>query len=57
MTDWSEDDAFLDLDESLSRVDDRYWAYEVFVRPFTWQRFLNWWAARRYVQPRDVRRR
>jgi len=36
-------------------MDDAYWAR--FVRkPFTWQRFTTWWAARRWVMPRDPRR-
>ena len=54
---WSEDDWTLDFDESTAQHDDAFWAYVVMVRPFSWQWYLNWWAARRYVQPRDVRRR
>lgn len=44
------------IDYAISRMDDRYWAYYV-VQRFTWQRFQNWWSVRRWVQPRDVRRR
>ena len=44
------------LDESVSREWDRYWAYFVMQR-FSWQRFANWWASRRWIEPRDVRRR
>jgi hypothetical protein len=47
----------IDWMESLASLDDIRWAYIVVRKPFTWQRFLNWWVARRYVQPRDVRRR
>lgn len=46
-----------DWDEMLSRFDDRVWSHFVFVSPFSWQLFLNWWVARRYVQPRDPSRR
>ena len=44
------------FDDSISRLDDRYWAFYT-VQRFTWQRFGNWWAVRRWVQPRDVRKR
>ena len=54
---WAEDDGVVDWDEALSRMDDRVWSFVAFRAPFTWQRFLNWWVARRYVMPRDVRRR
>jgi hypothetical protein len=43
------------LREDRARRDDAYW--NLFVRqPFTWQRFLNWWVARRWVRPRDIRK-
>lgn len=50
-----DDDLQRGLDESRARLDDAYWA--AFVRrPFTWQRFLTWWVARRWIRPRDVTR-
>jgi hypothetical protein len=52
-------DATVDLGEALDRAvarsDDLYWAYYV-TRPFTWQRHVNWWVTRRWVQPHDVRK-
>ncbi len=43
------------LDEQVARCDDAFWL--AYTRlPFTWQRFLNWWAARRWVVPRDIRK-
>lgn len=54
---FSEDDAPIDFDESLAMVDDGRWSYIVFIHPFSWQWFINWWVARRYIVPRDVRRR
>lgn len=54
---WAEDDGEVDFDESLARQDDVYWAWAALRARFTWQLFLNWWVARRYVAPRDVRRR
>ena len=44
------------LGEAQAQVDDRRWSWYVF-QPFTWQRFTDWWAARKYVMPRDVRKR
>lgn len=43
------------LRESVARMDDAYWARYV-MRPFTWQRYINWWIARRWVRPRDIRK-
>lgn len=43
------------LEESASRFDDIVWSRFVMMR-FTWQRYLDWWAARRWIRPRDVRR-
>lgn len=40
------------LAETMARTDDLYWAFHV-TRPFTWQRFIDWWAVRRWVYPRD----
>lgn len=43
------------LDDSRARQDDAWWAR--FVRgPFAWSRFMQWWVARRWVVPRDVRK-
>lgn len=41
------------LDESTARKDDAFWAQHMRL-PFSWQRFLNWWVARRWVRPRDI---
>lgn len=45
--------AAVELDQS--RWDDGFWARHVRL-PFTWQRYINWWAARRYVMPRDPKK-
>lgn len=45
------------LDDAQSFVDDAFWSFWAFHAPFRWQNFVNWWAARRYVEPRDPRRR
>jgi hypothetical protein len=50
-----EDDVGPSIERSVSALWDAYWASFV-RRPFTWQRFACWWAARRWVEPRDVRR-
>lgn len=47
----------LDFDESTAVMDDAFWSYVALKAPFSWQWYLNWWVARRYVQPRDPRRR
>lgn len=52
-----EEEGVGDWDAALAMQDDAFWSYFAFVAPFRWQTFLNWWVARRYVQPRDVRRR
>lgn len=39
----------------LSRWDDAMWS-RMLRQPFSWQLFLNWWVARRWLIPRDVRR-
>jgi hypothetical protein len=44
------------LDDSTARQDDAFWARQSRL-PATPQRLLNWWVARRWVVPRDVRRR
>lgn len=43
------------LAEDLARWDDAYWL-RVANGPFSWQRFTNWWVARRWVIPRDIRK-
>lgn len=43
------------IEDHATRMDDAHWAR--YVRgPFSWQRFTNWWIARRWVIPRDPRR-
>ena len=44
-----------ELDAAQSAYDDRLWSFYV-TQPFSWQRFTNWWAARRWVKPRDIRK-
>ena len=45
------------LAEDLARRDDAYWR-RLAAGPWRgWQAFTSWWVARRWVQPRDVRRR
>lgn len=46
-----------DLDQTTAFRDDIFWARQAWAKPFTWQRFTDWWASRRYLVPRDVRRR
>jgi len=43
------------MEDSISRMDDAYWSRLVY-RGFSWQRFLDWWIARRWIIPRDIRR-
>ena len=54
------DDGFLVeediIAEGTARSDDAYWLRFV-RRPVTPQRFVDWWVARRFVVPRDVRKR
>ncbi len=49
------DDIERGLSDGLSRYDDVAWSWYV-RQPFTWQRFIDWWAARRWMMPRDVRK-
>ena len=47
-------------DEQLSKLDDMIWSRYVFGRsgwPFSWHNHLMWWIARRWIEPRDVRKR
>ena len=41
--------------DSRARQEDAWWAQYV-RRPYTPQRFINWWIARRWIIPRDIRR-
>jgi hypothetical protein len=53
-----EDEAAIEaaLDDDLAWSDDAYWRRFV-DRRFTWERYMTWWVARRFVVPRDVTRR
>ncbi len=49
------DDFGMALETSRARQDDAWWAR--YVRgPYTPQRFMNWWVARRWIVPRDIQR-
>lgn len=50
-------DGDADWEYFAAMVDDHQWSWWLFRARFTWQVFTNWWVARRYVMPRDVRRR
>lgn len=50
------DDFEVALDDSTARNDDAFWARFV-ARIATPHRFLTWWVARRWLIPRDIRRR
>ena len=43
------------FDKSISKQQDAFWAWYI-KQPYTPQRFLNWWVARRWIIPRDIRR-
>lgn len=45
------------LDENISRADDAFWHRFAWRRAFSWQGFINWWVARRWLEPRDITRR
>jgi hypothetical protein len=45
-----------DMEEDYDFYDDGYWAHFV-AQPFTWDRFYRWWIERRFLAPRDVRKR
>lgn len=55
---WSEDldDMPAIIEDQTAEMDDAYWRVFV-VKTFTWLRFWNWWVARRWVEPRDIRKR
>lgn len=42
--------------DAQARLDDALWLRFVLARPFSWMAFVEWWCARRWVQPRDARR-
>lgn len=49
------DDFEASVEDSRAHQDDAWWAR--YVRgAYSPQRFLNWWIARRWVVPRDIRR-
>ena len=50
-----DEDVPASLDASLSRLEDSYWSAIAFGR-YNPQRFLNWWIARRWIIPRDIRK-
>lgn len=50
------DDFEAALAESTARVDDARWLHFALGPWRGWQAFLNWWIARRWVMPRDVRK-
>lgn len=54
---WGDEDALIDWDDSTARWDDAFWSFFAFAAVFRWQTYFNWWVARRYVMPRDPRRR
>lgn len=43
--------------ETESRYEDAYWNRVAWRRPFSWSVFAAWWVARRWIVPRDVRKR
>lgn len=43
------------IERSQATMDDIYWTRRC-RDPFTWQGFLNWWVARRWILPYDIRR-
>lgn len=43
------------MEDGISRMDDAYWSRFV-RRDFSWQHFTDWWVARRWIIPRDIRR-
>jgi hypothetical protein len=51
-----EEDIELAMDEDLAAMDDAYWLWQAWRRPFSWPLFARWWVARRWVMPRDVRK-
>jgi hypothetical protein len=46
----------LHWDQMLERWDDGMWS-RVVRQPFSWRWYTLWWIARRWIVPRDVRRR
>ena len=43
------------LEQGTAQMDDLYW-WSVAYGPFSWRMFYQWWIARRWVMPRDVRK-
>jgi len=53
----SEDEDFQqELEAAQSRWDDLVWSRRVMRDRFAWQGFFEWWSARRWIRPRDVRK-
>ena len=53
MPEWDEE-VVPQIEATRAAIDDDWWAAYI-AQPFTWARFVNWWAARRWVVPRDPR--
>jgi hypothetical protein len=51
-----DEDVQPEIDDLDSRLEDAVWAGRLRL-PFTWQRWLNWFVCRRWLLPRDVRKR
>jgi hypothetical protein len=45
------------IDDFTARADDAYWHRFARAPQFSWRRFTSWWIARRWIVPRDPRRR
>lgn len=52
-------EGYVSWDDQLAMIDDRIWSRLVFStrHPFSWGTFTLWWIARRYLVPRDIRKR
>ena len=53
---WEWVDEPTELEEFTARQDDIYWSRVAFGPWRGWQAFTNWWVARRWVEPRDIRK-
>ena len=52
----TEEDVQVEIDDADTRMDDAVWARRLRL-PFTWQRWYSWFVCRRWLEPRDVRKR
>ena len=50
-----EEDVGPALDDAVARLWDAHWAARV-LGPFSWMLFTEWWVARRWAEPRDIRK-